>query len=93
MLHKYAASKQLHEAVKLARFADNLGLWTTLAVMAASAGDLDTAETAFAAIDEADKVVHLQAVRAIPSAEGRAAALALFCHQVWSIFSFLLLID
>jgi intraflagellar transport protein 80 len=48
--------------------------------MATSARDLNTAEIAYAAIDEVDKVHYISEIKALPSAECRNAELALFSH-------------
>ena len=49
--------------------------------MAAAARDLNTAEVAYAAINEVDKVQYILHIRNLPTAEQRNAELALFCHQ------------
>eukprot|EP00795_Rhopilema_esculentum_P016998 gene16997-8502_t len=50
--------------------------------MSAYAKELSTAEIAYAAIEEADKVQYINHVKEIPSKEGRLAAMALFCRQI-----------
>ncbi len=49
--------------------------------MAAYAKELTTAEIAYAAIDEADKVQFLQTIRDLPSKEARNAEMAVFSGQ------------
>jgi intraflagellar transport protein 80 len=49
--------------------------------MAVYGQDLSTAEVAYAAIDEAQKVQFISYLKSIPSAEGRAAELALLKKQ------------
>merc|ERR1712072_1063962 len=53
-------------------------LWACLAAMAINGQELGTAEVAFAAIDEVDKLQYILYIKDIPSPEGRAAELALF---------------
>lgn len=81
MLHKYASESKWDDAIRLCRFVKDTVLWACLATMAAHAKDLNTAETAYAAIDEADKVQYINHIKEIPSQEGRNAAMALFCRQ------------
>lgn len=53
-------------------------VWASLAAMAMASKELNTAETAFAAIDEVDKLHFVQKVKMIPTEEGRNAELALY---------------
>jgi intraflagellar transport protein 80 len=46
--------------------------------MSIHAGELNTAEVAYAAIDDVRKVNYICQVKEIPSADGRNAAMALF---------------
>ena len=43
---------------------------------------LSTAEIAYAAIDEVEKVQYINYIKDVPSPEGRNAAMALFCGHV-----------
>lgn len=81
MLHKYASESKWQDGIRLCRFVKDTVLWACLATMAAYAKDLNTAETAYAAIDEADKVQYINHIKEIPTKEGRNAAMALFCRQ------------
>ncbi|KAJ3118897.1 Intraflagellar transport protein 80 [Phlyctochytrium bullatum] len=56
-------------------------LWACLAAMAVAGQDLNTAELAYAAIDEVQKVQYICYIRDIPTAEGRSAELALLRKQ------------
>ncbi|CAI7994445.1 Intraflagellar transport protein 80 homolog [Geodia barretti] len=49
--------------------------------MATNARDLNTAEVAYAAVNEIDKVHYIAEIKALPSAECRNAELALFSHR------------
>lgn len=69
------------DAVRLCRFARDESLWACLAAMAAYHKQLSTAEVAYAAIDESDKVQFIQHIKELPSKEVRNAEMALFCGQ------------
>ncbi|XP_032237699.1 intraflagellar transport protein 80 homolog isoform X2 [Nematostella vectensis] len=90
MLHKYCSDSKWDDAVRLCRFVKDPALWACLATMAAYAKELNTAETAYAAIDEADKVQYINHIKEIPTKEGRNAAMALFCRQVMEAETILL---
>ncbi|EDV28474.1 uncharacterized protein TRIADDRAFT_49567 [Trichoplax adhaerens] len=81
VLHEYANKNRWADAVKLCRFIKDPAMWACLAAMSAYAKDLSTAEIAYAAIDEVDKVQYITYIKDIPSREGRNAAMALFCRQ------------
>lgn len=81
ILHQNTAAGKWDAAVKLCRFVKEPALWGCLAGMAASARDLNTAEVAYAAINEVDKVQYIAHIKQLASAERRNAELALFCHQ------------
>ena len=80
-LHDLAAGQQWDKAARLCRFARDPSLWACLAVMAIGARELHTAEVAYAALDEIDKVQWVNYVKAIPTEEGRSAEVALFCRR------------
>ena len=54
---------------------DNV-LWACLAGMSVHAKHLDTAEVAYAAIQEADKVYYIQYIKELPLKEARAAEMS-----------------
>lgn len=81
ILHNCVQQNRWEDAVRLCRFVKEDSLWACLAVMSAYAKELATAEVAYAAIDEADKVQFIQHIRELPSKEARAAEMALFCGQ------------
>lgn len=56
-------------------------MWACLALMALDESELNTAETAFAAILEIDRLHFVLHLKDIPSVEGRNAELALYKHQ------------
>jgi len=78
LLYEYVQSAEWEAATRLCRFVKDHSLWVCLAAMALNGQELNTAEVAFAAIDEVDKLQYVLYVKDIPSIEGRAAELALF---------------
>ncbi|ELT96334.1 hypothetical protein CAPTEDRAFT_168411 [Capitella teleta] len=81
ILHNCVTLGRWDDAVRLCRFVKEESLWACLAAMAAYGKQLGTAEVAYAAIDEADKVQFIQSIKEIPSKEARNAEMALFCGQ------------
>ncbi|KAJ3288085.1 Intraflagellar transport protein 80 [Borealophlyctis nickersoniae] len=81
MLQEHARKKQWEEAIRLCRYMNMKELWACLAAMAIYGQDLNTAEVAYAAIDEIQKVQYVCHIRDIPTPEGRAAELALLRQQ------------
>jgi len=53
-------------------------LWGVLAALAIKSGELHTAETAYAALGDVDKLRYVTGIKDVPTAEGRQAELALF---------------
>jgi len=78
LLYEYVQSVEWEAATRLCRFVKDHSLWACLAAMALNGQELPTAEVALAAIDEVDKLQYVLYIKDIPSAEGRAAELALF---------------
>lgn len=78
LLFEFVRGSRWEEAVRLCRFVKANDLWAALAAMAINEKHLDTAEIALAAINEVDKVHYISYIKDIPSAEGRAAELALY---------------
>jgi intraflagellar transport protein 80 len=81
LLQEYGKKQQWEEAIRLCRHINIRELWACLAVMAVYGQDLNTAEVAYAAIDEAQKVQFICQIKGIPTSEGRAAELALLKKQ------------
>ncbi|KAI8926289.1 WD40-repeat-containing domain protein [Entophlyctis helioformis] len=81
MLQEFARRKQWEEAIRLCRHVKMKEMWACLAVMSLFGQDLNTAEVAYAAIEEVHKVQYVTYIRDIPTPEGRAAELALMRHQ------------
>lgn len=82
VLHEYANQRKWNDAVRLCRFVKDPAIWACLAVLAACAKEIASAEVAYAAIEQIDKVQYLATIKKIPTVEGRNAEMALFCRQV-----------
>ena len=78
VLYRHVLSGQWDAAIRLCRFVKDDSMWACLAAMAVANKDLNTAEIAYAAVEEVEKVQFVQAIRKIPTEEGRMAELALF---------------
>jgi len=81
LLFRHAAAGEWGAAIRLCRFVRDRPLWGCLAAMAINAGELNTAEVAYSALDEVDKLQYVLYIKDIPTEEGRAAELALFRRQ------------
>ena len=81
LLYDCSENGQWEKAIRLCRFVKDPTLWACLAAMSLHNRELNTAEIALAAIDEADKVQFINHVKLIPSEAGRSAELALFCKR------------
>ncbi|KAL8593908.1 hypothetical protein ACOMHN_048345 [Nucella lapillus] len=79
VLHSFVAASRWDDAVRLCRFVKDDSLWACLAAMATYAKDLNTAEVAYAAIKEVEKVQFISNIKDIPVKEARNAEMALLC--------------
>ncbi|XP_046379883.1 intraflagellar transport protein 80 homolog [Haliotis rufescens] len=79
VLHSYANSSRWGDSLRLCRFVKEDTLWACLAAMASYAKELNTAEVAYAAIKETDKVQFIMNIKDIPVKEARNAEMALLC--------------
>uniref|UniRef100_A0A7S1KX12 Guanine nucleotide-binding protein subunit beta-like protein n=1 Tax=Neobodo designis TaxID=312471 RepID=A0A7S1KX12_NEODS len=77
-------------AIRLCRFIRDNTLWGILAAVAVKQNELHTAEVAYAALEDVDKLRYMSRVREIPTSEGRQAELALFQRRVDEAESILL---
>ncbi|XP_076837224.1 intraflagellar transport protein 80 homolog isoform X2 [Brachyhypopomus gauderio] len=82
LLHDYTASARWEDALRLCRFAKDQGLWACLAGMAVNSKELSTAEVAYAAIGEVDKVQYITFIKDQPSKESSLAHMLLFSGHV-----------
>ncbi|NXN14848.1 IFT80 protein, partial [Indicator maculatus] len=78
ILHDYVSGSKWEDAVRLCRFVKDQTLWACLAAMAVANKEMATAEIAYAAIGEIDKVRYIKFIRDLPSKESRMAHTLLF---------------
>ncbi|XP_010161110.1 intraflagellar transport protein 80 homolog, partial [Antrostomus carolinensis] len=84
ILHEYVSSSKWELAVRLCRFVkttatdEDQTMWACLAAMAVANQDMATAEIAYAAIGEIDKVQYINSIKDLPSKESRMAHILLF---------------
>lgn len=81
LLYELCRGGKWTESVRLCRYLKSSTFWTTLAAMAISKKQLDTAEIALCEVDEVAKVEYIQYIKSTPSEEGRQAEMALFRRQ------------
>ncbi|KAJ9526633.1 hypothetical protein QJQ45_017601 [Haematococcus lacustris] len=77
-LYDLVKTGQWDKATRLCRFIKDPSMWASLAAVAMAQKELNTAEVAFAAIDEVDKLHFVLKVKMIPTEEGRNAELAMY---------------
>ncbi|XP_014740018.1 PREDICTED: intraflagellar transport protein 80 homolog [Sturnus vulgaris] len=78
ILHSYSGSSRWEDGLRLCRFVQDQTLWACLAAMAVAKQDMTTAEIAYAAIGEIDKVQYINSIKDLPSKESRLAHMLLF---------------
>ena len=79
-----------HNADLHAEAVQESSLWACLAGWAVAAGDLKTAELAFAGCEEVDKLQYMLYIQQLPTREARLAELALYRHNIAEAESILL---
>ena len=82
ILYEHVDKADFEKAIRLCRFVREHTLWACLAAMSIYCRELNTAEIALAAIDEADKVQFINYIKELPSEPSRNAALAMYCKKV-----------
>nr|XP_023662977.1 intraflagellar transport protein 80 homolog isoform X2 [Paramormyrops kingsleyae] len=90
LLHQYAGHAHWDDALRLCRFAKDQTLWASLAAMAMANKELNTAEVAYAAVGEVDKVQYINSIKELPSKESSLAHILLFSGYVQEAESLLL---
>ncbi|XP_059711833.1 intraflagellar transport protein 80 homolog [Haemorhous mexicanus] len=78
ILHGHVSSSRWQDGLRLCRFVKDQTLWACLAAMAVAHKDMSTAEIAYAAIGEIDKVQYINSIKELPSKESRLAHMLLF---------------
>lgn len=82
ILHEYVSSSKWEDAVRLCRFVKEQSLWACLAAMAVANRDMVTAEIAYAAVGEIDKVRYINAMKDLPSRESKMAHILMFSGNI-----------
>ncbi|XP_070947287.1 intraflagellar transport protein 80 homolog isoform X2 [Macaca nemestrina] len=82
ILHEYVSSSKWEDAVRLCRFVKEQTMWACLAAMAVANRDMTTAEIAYAAIGEIDKVQYINSIKSLPSKESKMAHILLFSGNI-----------
>ena len=78
LLYEYRDKNDWESCVRLCRFVQDQELWACLGAMSIDGNELNTAEVAFAAIEEVDKLQFIAHIKEIPSVEGKNAELYLY---------------
>eukprot|EP00760_Papus_ankaliazontas_P033723 PhM_4_TR6687/c0_g1_i1/m.56010/K19678/IFT80; intraflagellar transport protein 80 len=91
LLYESIASNDWESATRLCRMAKDPMLWSVLCAVAVKNSQLLTAEIAYAALEDADKVRHMKHIRDIAVPEAQQAELALFQHRTEEAEKILLL--
>ncbi|NXM92007.1 IFT80 protein, partial [Oenanthe oenanthe] len=78
ILHEHVGAARWQDGLRLCRFVKDQTLWACLAAMAVANKDMTTAEIAYAAIGEIDKVQYINSIKDLPSKESRLAHMLLF---------------
>lgn len=81
LLYQLARQGKWDESLRLCRHEKNSALWTTLAAMSLLKKQLEITETCLAEVNEVAKVEFIQAIKDIPSEEGKLAEMALLRRQ------------
>ncbi|KAB0374163.1 hypothetical protein FD755_014419 [Muntiacus reevesi] len=82
ILHEYVSSSKWEDAVRLCRFVKEQTTWACLAAMAVANRDMTTAEIAYAAIGEIDKVQYINSIKNLPSKESKMAHILMFSGNI-----------
>ncbi|TRY89075.1 hypothetical protein DNTS_009800 [Danionella cerebrum] len=82
LLQEYSSSARWEDALRICRFAKDQTLWSCLAGLAMANRELSTAEVAYAAIGEIDKVQYISFIQELPSKDSSLAHILLFSGHV-----------
>ncbi|XP_048961785.1 intraflagellar transport protein 80 homolog isoform X2 [Canis lupus baileyi] len=82
ILHEYVSGSKWEDAVRLCRFVKEQTMWACLAAMAVANRDMTTAEIAYAAIGEIDKVQYINSIKDLPSKESKMAHILMFSGNI-----------
>ena len=82
MLERFCAGGEWEPALRLCRYVKSNELWACLAAMAIAGKELHTAEVAYAAIEQVDKLLFMCHIKELPTVEAREAELLLFRRRM-----------
>jgi intraflagellar transport protein 80 len=82
ILEKFCATSEWEPALRLCRYVKSNELWACLAAMAIAGKELHTAEVAYAAIEQVDKLLYMCHIKELPTIEAREAELLLFRRRM-----------
>ena len=78
MLEGFCSKGEWEPALRLCRYVKQDTMWACLAAMAVAGKELHTAEVAYAAISQVDKLLYMCHIKEMPTVEAREAELLLF---------------
>ena len=82
ILERFCANSEWEPALRLCRYVKSNELWACLAAMAISGKELHTAEVAYAAIEQVDKLLYMCHIKELPTIEARESELLLFRRRM-----------
>jgi len=82
ILERFCSASEWEPALRLCRYVKSNELWACLAAMAIAGKELHTAEVAYAAIEQVDKLLYMCHIKELPTIEAREAELLLFRRRM-----------
>ena len=82
ILERFCSALEWEPALRLCRYVKSTELWACLAAMAIAGKELHTAEVAYAAIEQVDKLLYMCHNKELPTIEAREAELLLFRRRL-----------
>jgi len=82
ILERFCSASEWEPALRLCRYVKANDLWACLAAMAIAGKELHTAEVAYAAIEQVDKLLYMCHIKELPTIEAREAELLLFRRRM-----------
>jgi len=82
ILERFCSNAEWEPALRLCRYVKSNELWACLAAMAIAGKELHTAEVAYAAIEQVDKLLYMCHIKELPTIEARESELLLFRRRM-----------
>ena len=82
ILEGFCSAAEWEPALRLCRYVKSSELWACLAAMAIAGKELHTAEVAYAAIEQVDKLLYMCHIKELPTIEARESELLLFRRRM-----------